>query len=172
MRNNHKFLSLLSVSILLLVGAGCAKPAEHASSDDSGTQSFAPMIDGEKATIGQDVNGMTLEDFNCTDDTDCSIDFSGEATITGQYHLYDSLDEAMNAGQTGVACMDNLSEESIAQLPMASMDSSFCFSNPDTARIQFDATEGAATVTINDYMISTAAGETSNEATLISVVQQ
>lgn len=153
---------ILLIIVLALFTGGCTEKEQ--------TTNHSNVFDAKQVKIGEQVAEMeiiALEVFEYA----ARVEFSGEATVTGEYKHHE--DDEFLAGEIAFKVAD----ESMKQLPKMTDDERylwFVFANKETAEAAFGppGSEGQATVIIQQYTINYAPTEVWNTAKLIKVIEK
>lgn len=161
------FASILS---LFLLGAGCASTQQMTAAVDPSTIKTGDVISGLKVTTVGGVPGIEMP-FSYGDVPNIHIEFSGQATVTGEYH-YDK-NEFFGQDLTTFQVSD---PQEMKKLPHLKEQEPvlFWFSNREEANQALGPKygKGQATIQIESYEINYAGAEVMNSAKLVKVVSK
>jgi len=143
------------------------------------TFQFSNKFDLKGIKVGDIVTGMTVTsvvpydaEHGAISEDNYKIQFSGQATITGNYQIYAPNDGGMGITSDDV-CVIEVNEQTVANLPKEKSDNRgvwFCFTNPADAKSALGSEPGTktATMVVDEYKINYYPSEVYNTAKFIS----
>lgn len=137
------------------------------------------VFDTKEAKPGDKVGGMTIVSLKSLSanngpitSKNVSVTFTGQVTLQGEY--YQMGPNEMITERLG-ACFGNLDAASEKLMPKLAGETSrpgFCFSNNETADLDFSTGTGKATIIIDNYVLNRLPAEIWDTADLVKVVSK